>query len=715
MKSGVRIRLSAQPFQILLCLLAQPGEVVANEQLRQRIWKEGTFVDFEHGLHAAINKLRRALSDSAENSRYIETVPGRGYRFIGALESHRAPNLAEAAIPDTSPPPPQVVGEFSPVQSGRGNRWRIVAVVAPLLAGLGVWAASHFRQTPSDERVLSLQINPPDGSEFTFGTQAAGFSVSPDGKTAAYIATDKGKAALWVRPLEGTTARLLPGTEDAGMPFWSPDSKSIAFFAQGKLQRIFLAGGTPQTICDVGQARGGSWSANGQILLGGWNSGLFQVAASGGQPSSVTTLNASRGEIFHYWPQILPGGHFLYFVRSRKPQYTGVYAASLARPSETVQLLATESNAWYAPAAGGASRDRKGYLLWLRGGTLLVQDFDTVTLKLSGVPHPVADPVASLGVQGQMQVSVPAMGILLYKSTSPLRQFKWVDREGKARGVVGEPAFSAFFHLSPDGRRIVVTRPGEAGNDLWILDVDRGVPSRFTSRTGLNVEPVWSPDSRAIAFASEAPPNLFREDSNGSGGEQRLIQSPNAQFPMDWSRDGRFLLFEEDSGPRNVRSLRILPVGPGDVDARPRPYRRTTFNESMAQFSPDTRWVAFQSDESGRNEIYIDTFPEPRGKVRISTGGGVLPEWGADARELFYVSSDSMLMSVSLRLETGSPEPSAPHALFPLHVIDTDVSPYDVARDGQHFLVLETAEHSAQALTVIVNWPALLSKANNSQ
>jgi eukaryotic-like serine/threonine-protein kinase len=714
LKNCVRIRLSGQPFQILLILLAHPGDVVANEQLRDQIWKEGTFVDFEHGLHAAVNKLRRALGDSAENPRYIETVPGRGYRFIAAVERQRGPIRLEAGAVSISPLPPPANGELSATGS-KPWRWWIAAVVTLLLGALGIWAESHFRQTPVDGRVLSLQINPPEGSEFTFGTGAAGFALSPDGKTAAYIATDNGKAALWVRPLEGTTARRLAGTEDAGLPFWSPDSKSIAYFAQGKLRRIYLAGGTPQTICDIGDAHGGAWSENGRILLGGWNSGLAQVAASGGQPSSLTLLDASRGEVYHYWPQLLPGGRFLYSVRSNKRENTGVYAASLARPGQSVQLLATETNALYAPAVDGPGNNRKGYLLWLRGGTLVAQDFDAAALKLSGAPHPVADPVARVGVHGQMQVSVSATGILLYSSAYPLRQFRWVDRTGKRGGTLGDPAFNAFFHLSPDGRRIVVTRGNPSGADLWMLDVDRGVPSRFASKPGLNVCPVWSPDSQTILFSSDAPLNLFRKNASGVEGEQRLTQSPNPQYADDWSRDGRFILYEEDTGPGNQRSLWILPVAPGYANAKPRPWRRTTFNESNGQFSPDTRWVAFQSDESGRNEVYIDTFPEPRGRVRISTGGGVLPQWGPGGRELFYVSADSMLMSVSLKLTTGSMEPSAPHALFPLLVTDTDVSPYDVAPDGQRFLVVQNADYAAQPLTAIVNWPALLTKAANSQ
>ena len=513
LKNGIRIRLSGQPIQILLILLAHPGEVVTNEQLRERIWKDGTFVDFEHGLHAAVNKLRRGLGDSAENPLYIETVPGRGYRFIGSAERPSTPLQMDAGSRDTTQA--MEVG----ARPNPDRRWLIAFVSLLTLGASAIWAALHVRQPPSEEPILSLQINPSQGSDFTFGTQAAGLALSPDGKSAAYVATDNGKVALWVRGLDATSARPLTGTEDAGLPFWSPDSKSIAFLAKGKLQRVFLAGGTPQIICEVGQARGGAWSDDGRILFGGWNSGLFQVAASGGRPSAVTTLDKSRGEIFHYWPQILPDGRFLYFIRSNTSENSGVYVGSFAHPHERVQLLATDTNALYTPAAEGAS-NTKGYLLWLRGGTLVAQDFDASSLKLSGAPHPVADPVARMSVQGQMQVSVSAVGILLYSSSNPSRQFEWVDRKGKRGGTVGEPSISAFFHLSRDGRRVVVSRPSADGADLWIMDADRGLPSRFTFKPGIIRYPVWSPDDRMILFASDSPSSLFLKDSSGAAVEQ---------------------------------------------------------------------------------------------------------------------------------------------------------------------------------------------------
>jgi Tol biopolymer transport system component len=239
-----------------------------------------------------------------------------------------------------------------------------------------------------------------------------------------------------------------------------------------------------------------------------------------------------------------------------------------------------------------------------------------------------------------------------------------------------------------------------------MLDVGRGLWGRFTSRPGINIYPVWSPDSRTVLFASDAPFNIFRKDAAGATGEQRLTRSLNPQFPMDWSHDGRFILYEEDTPSGDRRSLWILPIAAGD--GKPRPLLRTTFNECMGRFSSDSRWVAFQSDESGRYEVYIDAFPEPRGKVRISTGGGALPQWGSGGHELFYLSPNSKLMSVKLKPDAGSLKPSEPHELFPLPAFDPDLSPYEAGSDGQRFLALENAKHAAP-LTVIVNWPALLN------
>jgi Tol biopolymer transport system component len=572
---------------------------------------------------------------------------------------------------------------------------------------------ARFRQPPAEARPYRLQIEPPEGGRFIFGNGVGGLGLSPDSRTAAFVASGSGKNGLWIRPLDGTAARLIAGTEGASYPFWSPDSKSVAFFAGGKLLRVDLAGGSPLAICDVASARGGAWSGDGRILYGTVVGGLFQVTASGGAPSPLTTLDAARGEGYHRWPQVLPGDRFLYSVQSDKPENTGIYAASFAKPGERTRLLSTDTNALYAPGGDG-----KSYLLWLRGGTLVAQQLDTGTLMLVGELHAVADPVARIGAIGVMDAAVSASGLLLYSASNTLSQFTWHDRTGEPLGVVGEPGEYSTFRMSLDGRRVAATldRPGSA--DLWLLEV-RGVAGRFTSNRTQSMYPIWSPDGRTIVYSAGTQRNLFRKDSSGAGNEQRLTQSPNVQLANDWSRDGRWLLYTEFN-PGSQGDLWVLPINPDGKpapDSTPRPYLRTPVIESWGRFSPEAsmRWVAYQSDETGRWEVYIQSFPEPRGATRISTGGGRFPQWGAGARELFYISLDNKLMAVSLKMAADIVEPSTPRELFPLPAVDTVWSPYDTTPDGQRFLVRATPGQAAQPLTVIVNWPALLKREAPAQ
>jgi hypothetical protein len=404
---------------------------------------------------------------------------------------------------------------------------------------------------------------------------------------------------------------------------------------------------------------------------------------------------------------LLPGGRFLYLS-----QGDGIYAGSFSKPAERIRLVITRTNALYTPGNDGES-----YLLWLRDETLFAQQFRASTLKLVEEPHPVANPVGRIAVTGQMNAAVSANGLLMYDASSASNQFNWFDRTGKSLGTVGEPGEYQWFRLSPDGHRAAVARGGPGGNDLWLLELDRVVASRFTSNTGAT-SPVWSPDGRTIVYRSGKSPNIFRKESSGAESEQRITTSPYAQFATDWSRDGRFLLYHE-LAPATGQDLWILPVTPEGRPApgtEPRPYLRTPFRESWGRFSPQAnpRWVAYQSDESGRYEVYVQAFPEPRGSTRISTGGGQYPEWGPDGRELFYVSPDSKLMAVSLKLGANSVEPAVPHELFFLSAAGANYSPYEVAPDGQHFLVRAGPQHE-QPLTVIVNWPALLKKGGTAQ
>jgi len=575
--------------------------------------------------------------------------------------------------------------------------------VSLLIAALVGWAFGHFRQPAPDDRVLSLQLNPPSGTHYVFGSNTGTIALSPDGKNLAFIATGNGKNGLWVRSLDSTEAHLIPGTENAGYPFWSPDSKSVGFFAASTMKRADLAGGSLRTICDVPGGRDGDWSSDGQILFSVSRSGLFLVPVTGGNPTILTTPEPSRGEFSHTMPRWLPGGRFIYRVLSDRPNNNGgIYLASLAKPNERVRLLDAETNAVYARGS-----DNKDYLLWVRGQTLLAQQLDGSAPKLLGEPQPIADPVGVSLASYYTNATVSTSGLLVYRASSTISQPTWFDRNGKSLGEVGDPEPYWMYRFSPDGRRLAAIRD----NALWLLDVDRGVSTRFTDNVR-PMFPLWSPDGRTIVYLLSIPRELWRKDSSAAIPAERILVRSDWTL-TDWSHDGSFLLFTIVD-PKTLRDLWTLPVatnGKVQPDAQPKLYLRTQFNEAQGRFSPEQtpHWIAYQSDESGRYEIYIQSFPEPHGAIRISTGGGQYPEWSPDGRELFYISPDYRLMAVSIKLGPNSVRLGTPQPLFTLPVDDLIFSPYEVSPDGQRFLV-RASSRQASPLTVIVNWPALLKK-----
>ena len=591
--------------------------------------------------------------------------------------------------------------------------WIAVTVATLVIGALSGWAISHFLLASADVRVLRLQINPPPGGRFVVAGATAftfgGFTISPDSKTAAFVGRVNEKTALWVRPLDTGSARMLPGTEDASYPMWSPDSRSIAFIARNKVERVQIAGGPPSIISDTfggsQLARGGSWGGDGYIIFGVLNSGIFRVPASGGTPVQLTALDASRGEISHSYPQLLPDGRFLFTIRAIKREMDGVYAASLAKPTERLKVLDSPGPI----AAYVSSADGSEYLVWTRGGMLVAQHFNARTLKTLGQPLEMAG-----SAEGPPPIfSVSGAGSLLYGSSRGLNEFMWFERSGRPLTQVGESQANFMFRISPDGSHIIAQRGGTPISDLWLLDTSRGLASRLTATAGTATHPVWSPDGRTILFDHLGTGTIIRKPSNGTGDESTVMQRPPSAHLTDWSGDGRWVM-EYEIAPETNYDLWLLPVtldGKRREGDKPKPYLRTAFNERFGRFSPGlkTRWVAYQSDESGQYEIYIDAFPEPRGKIRISTAGGVFPEWSGTGGELFYMSPDFNLMAVALKEKGDSLEPSAPQKLFSI-LPGTYMSPYQVSRDGQRFLVLSAEEQAAQPLNIIVNWPALLMK-----
>lgn len=566
---------------------------------------------------------------------------------------------------------------------------------------------------------MRLSVLPPEGTFFTLGENRGGSAVAPDGRKMAFIATEAGTALLWVRPLDSLEAQPLPGTEGASCPFWAPDSRAIGFFAEEKLKTIDLAGGPPRTVCDAPAGRGGSWNRSGTIVFTPRTlSPIYRVSAEGGEPTPITVLDPSRRENSHYWPQFLPDGcRFIYWARAGEPRYTGIYVGDAeAEPVDQrpVRLAQSFSNALYAPG-------EPGHLLFARGQTLLAQRFDPNHFRLEGDPLAVAEQVGSVADAGLWHFSVSANGVLAYGGGGDVvTKLTWWSREGKPLGVLGEAGDYYAPAFAPDDSRLAVALfdAQTGGGDIWTIEVERRAATRFTFQPELQLAPVWSPGGERIAFAcsEDGPLNLCVKAVSGMDEEQRLTKSQNTQVPEDWSRDGRFLLYQESSSETG-RDLWIFPMTPeqGSAEREPASFLRTPFDESQGQFSADGRWIAYCSDESGRDEIYVRSFQGAErasgGKWRVSTGGGSQPRWRGDGKELFYLTADGTVMAAAVSDIASGFETGTPRALFgPVSVSSPERDfAYDVTDDGQRFIMVTSEdESSVPSMTVAVNWPALL-------
>ncbi len=583
--------------------------------------------------------------------------------------------------------------------------WIAAGVFALTTLALGV---AYVRRPALDAEPMRFSITPPEKAKlFDFPT------ISPDGRTLAFVAEVDGKRQLWVRALGATTAR--PLVEVRGglpAPFWSPDSQFIAYFELRKLKKIALVGGTPETLCDTQTMGGGTWNREGVILVGIATGGIRRVSANGGDVTAVISVDTARGDTFYFAPVFLPDGrHFLFSIMNSDPAKSGIYLASL-EGGETRQLLSVD--AWTVGVALNSADQSKGYLTFVRQGALLAQSFDFSRNQLVGNPVRIAEHVPAFrGAFARYSLATNGTLVLLEREVG--EQLTWFDRTGKKLGTVGPTGHYINPRLSPDGQRLAVGSPNLQlqTEDIHLFDLARGAGTPFTFDPANDQQPIWSPDGSRLAWSSwrNGAPNLFQKAASGMGQDELLLQSAHARYPSDWSADGRFILCLEVN-PMTTIDLWAVPM---DGEGKPWPWLNTPAAEEGASFSPDSKWIAYHSNESGRNEIYLQAFtpgaPASGGKRRLSTDGGSIPYWRHDGRELYYLAADGKLMAVDItpgaELKAGTPKelftPSG-------YRVNADRG-YTVTGDGQRFLFVTSAEEtSVPPFTVVLNWMAEMKK-----
>jgi serine/threonine protein kinase/Tol biopolymer transport system component len=597
----------------------------------------------------------------------------------------------------------QVPAKAWPVKNARGML-AAVAVLAVVAVTLGV---VHIGERLPEAAVVRTFIPPPDKTTFNFNVNTSGnVAVSPDGRRLAFSATSTGgKHQIWVRSLDALAAQPLAGTEGAEKPFWSPDSRYLGFFADGKLKKIDISGGPPVTLCDAPFGRGGTWNRDGVIVFSPDDRSLHRVSASGGVSTPVTKLDVARRETSHPWPWFLPDGrHFLYLAAEGIFGGLGaggsIRIGSIDAKEESKVVVEASSNAVYA----------QGYLLYLRESTLMAQPFDCKRLVTSGDAVPVAEQVQHnpgilLGV-----FSVSENGLLAYQAGAEGSRLVWFDRSGKQVSTLGDPGIINRLHLSPNRKSVAISSldPATRNSDIWLYDVTRGLRTRFTFDPAAENEAIWSPDGRSIAFNSnrKGHSDIYQKASSGEGAEELLYADNLDKAPTSWSPDGKFLLYYSSGDPKTGQDIWVLPL---TGERKPFAFVRTNSNEIHAQFSPDGHWIAYQSDE-----IYVAPFPGPEGapvsKRQISTGGGAQARWRRDGKEIFYIAQDNRLMAAEVSIKGATLEIGAVRPLF--GPLSTGAGyQYDVSADGQRFLAVVALEQpAADSLTLVQNWKVGLKK-----
>lgn len=589
------------------------------------------------------------------------------------------------------------------------SRWRgavpwAVAAVAMALAAIAWNRVPPTSAPTAGSARFTVQL--PDETAVVADTpgsvRAAGsFVVSPDGRHLVIVANGPG-GRLWVRPIDSLETRLLQGTEGAIQPFWSPDGRRIGFFTPTHLKTVDIETSLIQVLSDMGAGNGGTWNAEGTILFSNSQRRLYRIPATGGSPVQVTELDTTRGDTGHRWPVFLPDGRkFLVFVGRRDASNRGVFIGALDSPTLSAVVLA-DSNAAYAD----------GRLLYLRGNTLFAQPFDPDRGTVSGEPAILVQGVLLNTTSRRGEFSVSRSGILTYTTADlAVTQLGWFDRSGLRLGSLEAVAHQA---IAPDDVRVAADRVDSAGanRDIWVFDSKADTRTRLTFTVGDDWVPEWSPDGTRIAYTSarDTPgaAQLYVKDASGSGAETLLLRTEKDKHHLSWSPDGRFLAYEE-AGEGDGRDIWVLPLAdPGN----PRPVLQGRFNEAQPAFAPDSRYLGYTSNETGRLEVYVQTFPPTGGRWQVSQEGGIQPRWRRDGKEMYYLASDGRIMALDVDLSV--PRFGVPKPLFQTgQGGDSATEHFAVTSDGRRFLVIDR-ESGQIDFTVVLNWPSLLDATARS-
>ena len=598
-------------------------------------------------------------------------------------------------------------------QSARDLKWELESsAIAPVATPLRSWNTRlavalgfvalllavlvflRFREQPPAPQAARMSVLLPEKS------RPLSLAVSPNGREIAVVLVKDGKQQIWVRALDALKPVALAGTEGAADPFWSPDSRSIAFFADAKLKKIDHSGGPVQTLCDALGVLGGTWNRNGDILLGGLTS-IQRVSDAGGIVTDLPKQTAAR----ETWPVFLPDGrHYLATIYADAgSKQGGIWLSSMDEP-EAHRILPDVSKAEVTERLPGG---HVGAVLFTRAGTLMALPFEFKRLEPAGDSFPIAEDIARITGSPEYYwlASASNQGVLAYVSGHGAEwQYAWHDRKGEYLGTAGEAGGVAM--ISPDGRRLA----GDRGPDIWLLEFPRGVATRLTFAPPANNNPIWSPDGRYVAYHKDGL-GIYRKPANGAGAEELLVPAKALAVPKSWSPDGRFIIYAQIN-PGTGADLLAIPVEP---DPKPFVIAQTAANEDQGQFSPDGHWVAYTSNESGLSEIYVIPFPPSPsgGKWLVSRGGGVQPRWRRNGKELFYISPDWKMMAVEVNTKPVF-QSGTPRSLFQTDMVDTGIRTgpmsWDLAPDGDRFLIISESPNEMSSLTVALNWRAAPAK-----